>query len=60
MARDWKSIAAATTPGIPAEQLAKITPSLEALDSAFQPLLAKLTLEAEPAYILLVAREKDA
>lgn len=60
MARDWKSAAAAFAPGIPAEQLEKIAPALDSLDAAFRPLLAKIPLETEPAYVLLVAREKDA
>ena len=60
MARDWKAAAAAFAPGIPAEQLEKITPSLDGLEAAFRPLLAKLPLETEPAYVLLLARDKDA
>jgi hypothetical protein len=60
MTRDWKAAAAAFAPGMPAEQLEKITPSLDGLEAAFRPLLAKLPLEIEPAYVLLVAREKDA
>ena len=60
MARDWKAAAAAFAPGIPAEQLEKITPSLDGLEAAFRPLLAKLPLETEPAYVLLLARDKEA
>ena len=60
MARDWKAAAAAFAPGMPAEQLEKITPSLDGLEAAFRPLVAKLPLETEPAYVLLLAREKDA
>ena len=60
MARDWKSAAAAYAPDIPPEQLEKITPSLDGLEAAFRPLVSKLPLETEPAYVLLVAREKEA
>ena len=60
MARDWKAAAAVFAPGIPVEQLEKITPSLDGLEAAFRPLVAKLPLETEPAYVLLLAREKDA
>lgn len=60
MARDWKFAAAAFAPDIPAEQLEKIAPALDGLDAAFRPLLAKLPVETEPAYVLLLAREKDA
>ena len=60
MARDWKAAAAAFAPGIPAEQIEKIAPSLEGLESAFRPLVARLPLETEPAFVLLVAREKEA
>ena len=60
MTRDWKAAAAAFAPGIPAEQLDKIAPALDGLNAAFRPLLAKLPVETEPAYVLLLAREKDA
>ena len=60
MTRDWKSAAAAFAPGIPAEQFEKITPALDGLDAAFRPLVAKIPFETEPAYVLLLAREKDA
>ena len=60
MARDWKAAAAAFAPGMPAEQLEKITPSLDGLEAAFRPLMAKLPLQTEPAFVLLLAREKDA
>ena len=60
MARDWKAAAAAFAPGIPVEQVEKIAPSLDGLEAAFRPLLAKLPVETEPAYVLLLAREKDA
>ncbi len=60
MARDWTAAAAAHAPDIPADQLARITPSLDALEAAFRPLVERLTHETEPAPVMLVAREKDA
>ncbi len=60
MPRDWKAAAAAFAPDVPPEQLEKIITSLDALEAAFQPQVAKLPLEIEPAYVLLVAREKEA
>jgi hypothetical protein len=59
MSRDWKAAAAAFAPDVPQEQLEKIIPALEALDAAFQPQLANLPPETEPACVLLVAREKE-
>lgn len=58
--RDWKAAAAALAPDIPAEQIERIAPSLDGLEAAFRPLTAKLEAEIEPAYVLLLAREKDA
>ena len=60
MPRDWKAAAAAFAPDVPFEQLEKIAPSLDALEAAFRPQVAKLPLETEPAYVLLMAREKEA
>lgn len=60
MARDWTAAAAAHAPDIPADQIARITPSLDALEAAFRPLVARIPLDAEPAPVMLVAREKDA
>ena len=50
----------AFAPDIPAEQVEKISPSLDGLAAAFLPLVDKLPVETEPAYVLLLAREKDA
>jgi hypothetical protein len=60
MSRDWKAAAAAFAPDIPAEQVEKISASLDGLEAAFRPLVARLPVETEPAYVLLMAREKDA
>lgn len=61
MPRDWKAVAAVFAPEIPAEQLERIAPSLNGLESAFRPLInaERLPLETEPAPVLLVAREKE-
>jgi hypothetical protein len=40
---DWKAIAEARGLDIPPEQIAKIAPTLDALEEAFQPLLAQLS-----------------
>jgi hypothetical protein len=37
---------------IPPEAIERITPSLEALDAAFRPLVAKLPFTVEPAITL--------
>ena len=59
MTRDWKAAATAFAPEIPADQLEKITPSLDALEAAFRPQMERLPVETEPAYVLLLAREKE-
>ena len=46
---DWKSLAAARCPDIPADSVARIVPSLEALEATFRPLAATLRPEEEPA-----------
>ena len=35
---DWKSLAAARCPDIPGDAVARMVPSLEALEAAFRPL----------------------
>ncbi|MBM3797434.1 MAG: hypothetical protein FJW31_26065 [Acidobacteria bacterium] len=60
MARDWTAAAAAIAPDIPADQIARITPSLDALEAVFRPLVAAIPYETEAAPVMLVAREKDA
>lgn len=46
---DWKPLAAARCPDIPADAVARILPSLEALEAAFRPLAATLTPADESA-----------
>ncbi len=60
MPRDWKAAAAAFAPDVSPEELEKITPALDGLEAAFRLQVAKLPHETEPAYTLLVAREKEA
>ena len=44
---DWKKIAAALDPPIPAEDVGKIAPVLEALEVAFRPLQRSLPHDAD-------------
>lgn len=62
MPRDWRAAAAAFAPDVPAEQVEKISASLNSLEAAFRPLVnrERLPLETEPAPVLLVARDKEA
>jgi hypothetical protein len=46
---NWPALAAARGLDIPHEAVERIAPSLEALEQAFRPLLAKLPLTLEPA-----------
>jgi hypothetical protein len=55
---DWKTLAAAHCPDIPADAVARIAPSLEALDAAFRPLKAQLTPQDEPAVIFYNVSER--
>jgi hypothetical protein len=44
---DWKRIAAGVAPDIPAEDVEKIAPIMEALERAFEPLRATIPLGAD-------------
>ncbi|MGH9558908.1 MAG: hypothetical protein ACRD30_06670 [Bryobacteraceae bacterium] len=44
---DWEKIAAACEPGIPAADVEKIAPILDALEAAFRPLCASIPEGAE-------------
>lgn len=46
---DWKAFAAIRCPDIPSDAVARIAPSLDALESAFRPLAASLTPNDESA-----------
>lgn len=60
MAKDWKALATAIAPDIPVEAVERITPSLDALEETFRPLLSRIPVDAEPAYVQLVGRDKEA
>jgi len=47
-------------PDIPKEAVERFAPGLDGLEKVFRPLVAGIPLEAEPAYVLLLARERDA
>lgn len=46
---DWKAAARAFAPDIPEEQVNRIVPVLDALETGFRPLLADLPLDLPPA-----------
>jgi hypothetical protein len=46
---DWRLAAQARCPDIPAEEVERIVPVLEALEAAFAPLAARIPVECEPA-----------
>jgi hypothetical protein len=52
MKTDWTQVALARNLNIPADELARIVPSLESLEAAFRPLLAGLDHETESVAIL--------
>jgi hypothetical protein len=56
-APDWKAIAAARKLDIPADAIERITPSMNALEAAFRPLVAKIPFDVEPAYVLMIEPE---
>jgi hypothetical protein len=45
--RDWRKIAAGIAPDIPAEDVEKIVPIMEALEHAFEPLRAAIPQGAD-------------
>lgn len=49
---NWKLIAAASHFDIPEEELNRIIPVLDALEAAFRPLVRKIPVETEPAFVL--------
>lgn len=46
---DWKLLVPALGLDIPAEDIARVTAPLDALETAFRPLTAGLPLELEPS-----------
>lgn len=55
--KDWKAIAQATIPELPARDLERLVEPLAALEETFRPLVADLTPDVEPATILQAERE---
>jgi hypothetical protein len=47
--KDWTLIAKASGLNIPAQELSRLVPTLNALDDAFRPLVSALTPDMEPA-----------
>ncbi len=55
---DWKALAAARCPDLPEDAVARIAPSLAALEATFRPLAATLKPETELAITLSYLRER--
>jgi hypothetical protein len=55
---DWKTLAALRCPDIPADAVARIAPSLDALEKAFRPLAATLAPADESALTLSNLQER--
>jgi hypothetical protein len=45
--KDWREIAAGAAPDIPAEDVEKIVPIMEALERAFEPLRESIPQDAD-------------
>jgi hypothetical protein len=56
--KDWKAIARALNPEIPATELDRIVAPLQALEETFRPLVKDLPPDLEPA-LELGAEEED-
>jgi hypothetical protein len=52
--KDWKSIAQALAPDVPADAVGRIAVPLTKLEEAFRPLCAGLPSELEPATVFLM------
>ncbi len=55
--KDWKTIAKAAIPDVPAEELDRLLEPLAALEETFRPLVRGLTPDFEPATFLSVEKE---
>jgi hypothetical protein len=55
--KDWKSIAQALAPDVPADAVSRIAGPLTTLEEAFRPLCADLPSELEPATLFLTDEE---
>jgi hypothetical protein len=58
MARDWKQIASALEPAIPAEDIEKIVPVLEGLERAFEPLRESIPAGTDVWVPAILGQEK--
>jgi len=57
--KDWKTIAQAFAPEIPASALDRLAGPLNTLEDAFRPLCDRLPVELEPATTFLVDEEGE-
>ena len=57
--KDWKTIAQAFAPEIPADALDRIAGPLNTLEEAFRPLCKRLPVELEPATIFRMDEESE-
>ncbi len=55
--RDYRKLAAALAPDIPATELDRVVGPLEGLEAAFRPLTAALADETEPAFTVCLPTE---
>jgi hypothetical protein len=55
--RDYRKLAAALAPDIPAAELDRVVQPLESLEAAFRPLTAALADETEPAFAVRLSTE---
>jgi hypothetical protein len=57
--RDWKLVAAGLDLGIPAGDIDKIAPVLDALQASFRPLVEAIPFETEPAVVFPLPPEEE-
>jgi len=55
--KDFRLLAQALDLGIPGGDLERLVAPLEALEASFRPLVARLELETEPAFLLMLDEE---
>jgi hypothetical protein len=55
--KDWKAIAKAGVPEIPAGEIDRVVGPLDALEETFRPLVKDLPMDLEPALALGVEEE---
>jgi len=57
--KDWKAVAQARGLDIPAPELDRILPPLDALEEIFRPLVRNLTPDLEPAFAFRAAEDAE-